>query len=158
MFTMNDLFEIAIKMEENGENTYLKSIDKTQNRELKSLLQWMADEEAEHARWFEKRKAGLILGSQEASLKEMVPRALQEMMGEKTLNLDEIDFSSFSTVSELIKTFVSFEEETILFYELLEMFVEDEQVREGLHSIIQEEKKHAEKLNSMIESVSEEYL
>ncbi len=158
MFTMNDLFEIAIKMEGNGENTYIKSIERIGNKGLKPLLKWMADEEASHARWFSEQKNRLTLETQESNLKEMVPRVLQDMMGENTLSLEEVNFERFTKVSQLLETFIEFEKETIQFYELLEMFIEDENTKKGLHTIILEEKKHIEQLSSMIESVTEESL
>ncbi len=158
MFTMNDLFQIAIKMENNGETIYSDSVKKTTHPELKSMLEWMASEEAIHGKWFSERKNNLSLGKDEASLNEMVPKVLQNMMGEKTLGLDEINFKELTTVSKLLETFIGFEKETIMFYELLEMFVESESVRTGLHNIIQEEKNHVEKLEIMIASLCEESL
>ena len=155
MFTMNDLFEIAIKMEKNGEAVYSNAAEKIKNSELKSLLEWMADEEASHARWFLNKKNTLSMGKEEARLKEMVPQGLQDMMGEKTLSLNEVDFNKIKTVSGLMETFTGFENDTILFYELLEMFIEDKTVLNGLKQIILEEKKHVEKLRSMQNSCTE---
>ena len=45
MFTLNDLFDIAIKMEENGRTVYLNALEHPGSRDIESLLQWMADEE-----------------------------------------------------------------------------------------------------------------
>jgi len=153
---MNDLFEIAIQMEKNGESIYTRSIKKVKSNALKSMLEWMASEEAAHGRWFLEQKSKASLETDEANLKQMVPQALQDMMGEKTLSLDDIDFDKFTTVSQLLKTFVGFEEDTILFYELLDMFIEKEIVRGGLKKIILEEKSHVEKLNTMIAALPEE--
>lgn len=156
MFTMDDLYEIAIKMEENGEAVYNSAIEKTKNKDLKNLLKWMADEEASHGRWFADQKNKLCLEMDEARLKKMVPQVLQNMMGEKSLSLDTINFSKFTKVSQLLETFVGFENETILFYELLEIFIEEEKVLNGLRNIILEEKKHVEKLRSKMASLPEE--
>ncbi len=154
---MNDLFEIAIKMEKNGHAVYYNSsIGKLKNRKLKSLLQWMADEETVHGKWFLEQKNNLSLEAAEARLTEMVPEVLQNMMGEKTLLLDEIDFAQFTKISQLLETFIGFEEDTIQFYELLEIFIEDERVLTGLKAIIQEEKKHVEQLRAMVADLSEE--
>lgn len=155
---MNDLFEIAIKMEKNGQAVYNSAIEKIKNKELKSLLEWMANEEASHGRWFLDKKNNLSLEMEEARLKEMVPKVLQDMMGEKTLSLNDVDFDKIETTSELLETFVGFENDTILFYELLEMFIEDESVLSGLKQIILEEKNHVEKLRSMMNSCTEKLL
>jgi len=156
MFTMDDLLEIAIKMEENGEAVYHDSMGEIRNMDLKSMLQWMANEEATHGKWFADQKNSLLLDENEADLKKMVPQALQDMMGAKTLSLDDINFSKFTKVSQLLETFIGFENDTIQFYELLEMFIQDEKVLSGLKQIILEEKNHVEKLKSMMDSIPDE--
>ena len=150
MFTMDDLLEIAIKMEKNGEAVYNSAVVEMKNRELKTLLEWMANEEASHRKWFADQKNKLCLEMDEDRLKKMVPQVLQNMMGEKSLSLGDINFSELTKVSQLLETFVGFENETILFYELLEMFIEEEKVLNGLKKIIREEKNHIEKLRSMM--------
>jgi rubrerythrin len=156
MFTMDDLLEIAIKMEKNGESVYNNTIKKITNKDLKPLLAWMANEEASHAKWFADQKNSLSLEIDEAHLKEMVPRALQDMMGDKTLSLNEVNFSKIKNVSQLLETFIGFENETILFYELLEMFIEEDKVLSGLKKIILEEKEHIEKIESLMASLTDD--
>lgn len=158
MFTMDDLLEIAIKMEENGEAVYNNAIKKIKNEDLKPLLEWMAKEEASHAKWFADQKNSLSLEIDEARLKEMVPQALQEMIGDKTLSLNEVNFSKIQNVSQLLETFIGFENDTILFYELLEMFIEEDKVLNGLKKIILEEKKHIETLETMMTSLTDDPL
>lgn len=158
MFTKNDVFEIAVKMEKNGENIYNAAVQKIDHRELKSMLQWMADEETSHARWFMDQQNRIRLNPDEARLKEMVPQVLQDMMGEKTLGLDDIDFESFASVPELLDTFIGFEQDTIQFYELLEMFIDSENARAGLDHIISEEQTHIEKLKTMAAGLREKAL
>lgn len=154
MFTMDDLFEIAIKMENNGEAIYIDSANKLVNPTLKEALNWMANEEAAHAQWFTRQKKKLRIEIDEARLKEMVPDVLKGMMGEKTLNLEEINFSTMETVDDLFNTFIGFEKDTIAFYELLEMFIEDEKVHQGLEAIIGEEKNHIKTLEAKMVSFS----
>ncbi|MFH2058796.1 MAG: ferritin family protein [Pseudomonadota bacterium] len=154
MFTMDDLLEIAIKMEKNGEAVYKGSINKFDDPQLKTVMEWMAGEEAAHAGWFAEFKNNLTLQADETDLKQMVPRVLQEMMGKKTLSLDDIDFSTMATIDDLFQTFIGFEQETIIFYELLEMFIEDGPVLDGLKKIIQEEKNHIKTLESRMVSSS----
>jgi len=146
---MDDLLEVAVKMEKNGEAVYRKSLKKIRQKALTDLLSWMAAEEAAHGRWFLEQKNRLALQPEEKALKEMIPEVLQDMMGENTLSLDDVEFDKISTPLELLNTFIEFEKETIRFYELLEMFIEAEEVHKGLKTIIQEEKTHVEKLTDM---------
>lgn len=156
MFTMDDLIEIAIKMEENAGAIYIRASEKINHKELKSMLKWMADEEASHVKWFADLKTKFFLEIDEAELKEMAPQVLQDMIGEKTLSLEDINFSKIKTASELLKTFIDFENDTIMFYELLELFIQEEKVLNGLKLIIIEEKTHIETLRSMMASLPEE--
>ena len=150
MFTMDDLFDIAINMEKNGEAVYVDSILRINRQELKDKLQWMADEEARHREWFEGQKNQLTLEIEEKYLKEMVPRVLQQMMDEKALSLEDIDFSQINNIKDLFEIFIGFEEDTIGFYEVLEMFISDPADKKGLDIIMEEEKKHVANLCEMI--------
>lgn len=153
MFTMSDLLEIAVKMEKNGESVYIRAKEAVSSAGLQELLQWMASEEQAHRKWFSARQDSLLPGTEELSLKQMVPNVLESMIGEKTLSLDEVDFSTVHTLSEMLETFIGFEHDTIMFYELLEMYVEDSETREGLEAIIKEETTHVEQLTGMLEEI-----
>jgi rubrerythrin len=153
MFTRNDLLDIAAKMEENGETVYDRAQNKVQNRELKALLQWMAQEEACHLRWFLDQKETTPPDPAASDFSEMLPDVLQEMMGEKSLSLDEVDFSAITQTSQMLETFIEFEGDTILFYEFLETFIRDKQTLDGLKKIIREETAHVEKLTEMLQAV-----
>lgn len=150
MFTMDDLFDIAINMEKNGEAVYVDSVLRVDRPELKDKLQWMAGEEARHREWFTDQKNQLTLEIEEKHLKEMVPDTLQQMMDEKALSLDDIDFSQMNNIKDLFETFIGFEEDTIRFYEVLEMFISDPAAKKGLDIIVEEEKKHVANLYEMI--------
>jgi len=52
LFTINEILDIAIRLEKNGEAVYRNAIDKISNPTLISLLEWMAAEESNHAKWF----------------------------------------------------------------------------------------------------------
>ena len=153
MFTLNDLFDIAVKLEENGKAVYCRALDKTTRKDLKDLLQWMADEEDCHSNWFKQQKKNLPGGDDDLAV--MIPDVFKEMMGENSLSLDEVDFSMINTPAELLKTFVMFENDTILFYEFLETFIDSDKVKQGLSKIIREESVHVAKINTMIESLQD---
>jgi rubrerythrin len=153
MFTVNDLIDIAVKMEQNGEALYLASRRKAQSPQLKSLLQWMANEEAAHGSWFADKKGKWASKDDQTDLEAMLPDVIKEMMGDKTLSLDEVDFSQIQSTASLLETFVTFEQDTILFYEFLQAFIQDGAALEGLKKIIDEEKKHVAELKEMIQAI-----
>ena len=154
MFTLNDLFDIAIKMEENGRAVYLNALKQSDNREVQSLVQWMADEECHHKSWFQKQKESLSATTNDLSV--MLPGVIKEMMGENSLSLDDLNLSEISTPVQMLETFIMFENDTILFYEFLEAFVDSEPVKAGLQKIIAEESTHVNKISAMIHSFKSE--
>lgn len=158
MFTLNDLIDIAVKMEKNGEAVYLKSMQKVAAEELRSLLRWMAEEEADHRQWFRDRKDKWRSDSGETDLQVMLPDILKEMMGEKSLSLDDVDFSRIRSATTMLETFIEFETDTILFYEFLEAFIEDGQAEQGLIRIIREENRHVAKLREMIQAIDDQVI
>jgi rubrerythrin len=153
MFTVNDLIDIAVKMEKNGEAIYLAAMPKVTSPQLKSLLQWMADEEAGHCRWFADKKDKWSFEADLPDLETMLPDVIKEMMGDKTLSLDEVDFSQIRSAASLLETFLTFENDTILFYEFLQAFLQDSGSVSGLKKIIEEEKKHVAELQEMIQAI-----
>ena len=158
MFTLNDLIDIAVKMERNGEAVYQKSLKRVAARELQSLLRWMAEEEAVHRQWFKDRKDKWKSDTGETDLQVMLPDILKEMMGEKSLSLDDVDFSRITSATTMLATFIEFETDTILFYEFLEAFIEDGQAKQGLQRIIREENRHVAKLKEMIRAIDDQVI
>ncbi len=153
MFTLNDLLDIAVTMEKNGEKIYLTAMDQVKSDQLKSLLKWMAQEETHHAKWFSSLKKQTLDNSED--LETMLPDIIKEMMGKKSLSLDEVDFSQIKTTGQMLAVFAEFENDTVLFYEFLEPFIENADSLAGLKKIITEENAHKEKLMLMIQSVED---
>ena len=150
MFTIGDLRSIAIQIERNGEATYRRAGDLAKNTELKKLLYWMADEERKHLQWFERLQAPDLVACEMVELENMGQALLQEMMTRQTFSLSEDQLGQSDTVKDLLSHSREFEEDTILFYELLRDFLEDEQAAKHLDLIIAEEREHVQKLNSTV--------
>jgi rubrerythrin len=66
-----------------------------------------------------------------------------------------VDFSAIKDTHELIRIFIEFEQDTILFYDLLVAFVPEESVKAKIRTIIDEEKNHVQKLRERIRLPSE---
>jgi len=58
-FNANEIFQIAIDIEENGKRFYQKAIDLVDNPDVKALLASLAQDEVEHLRRFTELKAQL---------------------------------------------------------------------------------------------------
>lgn len=57
LFSAKDVFEFAVRIEENGEKFYRDSAEKLANPEIKKLFVFLADEEVRHKQTFEKLAA-----------------------------------------------------------------------------------------------------
>jgi len=146
MFTAHEILDMAVRIEKNGEAVYRQAIKTIGDPALAELLGWMADEESKHGEWFEDRRAGLDTGAVNPFMQEMGRELFNDLLGEKNFSHREVDFDRIDDPNRLIAVFIEFEKDTVLFYEMLMPFVEEESVRRHLQVIIDEEKRHIERL------------
>lgn len=142
MFSIEEIIDLAIQIEENGEQVYRKAIDKVSNPSLSCLLQWLADEEAKHAQRFNELRKVANNTPIDPQLEELGKNILRSVVGEQSFSLDEADFSRIDTVKELLRLAIEFEKDTILFYEMIQTFVQDHETLDQLKEVIEEETRH----------------
>lgn len=150
MFSAYEILDIAVKLEKNGEKVYREAMDQTGDPPLKELLKWMAGEEVKHAEWFSELKNEVELNEDHHLIKEMSGDLVSEFVGDQSFSLKDVDFSAIKDSRELIEVFIEFERDTILFYEMLESFIIDEETSEKLNRIMDEEKDHISKLQELL--------
>jgi rubrerythrin len=73
---------------------------------------------------------------------EMTHEVLGELLGRRAFSLDEVDFHRIATADQMLAVALEFEQDTVLFYEILIGFVSDGGVRAQLETIIAEERRH----------------
>ena len=152
MFTAAELLDMAIKVENNGEAAYRSAIAKVKSPELVCLLKWMADEEVEHARFFSELKRNLETKRRNPFVEEMSRELFDDLLGNQNFSLKEVDFSTIDDSDAMIDVFIEFEKDSVIFYTVLEPFVEDPVALEHLQKIIDEENHHIRKLQKFIGS------
>lgn len=152
LFSTSEILDIAIGIEQNGEAVYRDALEIISEPGLVSLLTWMADEEVEHAKWFSNLKKDVETTSTNPFVEEMSRELFNDLLGEKSFSHKEVDFSIVEQIDDLIAIFIEFEKDTVLFYEVLESFIEDEGTLENLKKIIAEENNHIAKLQEFIGS------
>jgi rubrerythrin len=150
MFTLTDIIEIALQVEKNGERTYRRAQMKTSDPSLADLLGLLADEEQEHERWFAELKNRVGTKPVDKNLEAMGRELFQNILGDKAFSLDDADLSQVSDTQAVMRISAEFEQDTVIFYEMLEPFVEEPQSREDLRLIIEEEKGHRRKLQERL--------
>lgn len=150
MFSAEDILDIAIRLEENGEKTYLKALEHTTDEVLRALLTWIAREEQNHARWFGQLKERL---SQSANhhLRAELSRALAEdVIRGQAFSLQGVDFRTVDTPDKMVRTFIGFEDDTIAFYEILKALIDEAAIVGQLEQIIAEEKQHIAQFRELL--------
>ena len=146
MFSANEILDMAIKLEKNGETVYRNAIEKVAKPEFIALLAWMADEEVKHADFFSNLKLELETKRVNPFIDEMSRELFNDLLGDKNFSLKEVDFSLIENAEDMIAVFVEFEKDSVIFYKVLEPFVEDPVAREQLNEIIEEENRHIKHL------------
>ncbi|MEJ2655880.1 MAG: ferritin family protein [Desulfobacterales bacterium] len=150
MFSLKDIIDIAVQIEQNGERVYRNAAKKIKDPSLKSLMQWLADEETRHERWFQALKGAMPETGEYPEQEEMGRALLRDAVGSKSFALENADFSSMEKIEELLRLAIEFEQDTMLFYKMLQPLIEGQRTLEQLHVIIQEEENHAARLKEML--------
>jgi len=154
VFETKEILDLAIRFETNGEATYREALRVCPDKGLQALLEWMAGEEALHARWFTELKDGIVRGSRSPFLEEMGRELFRDVVGGQSFSLKEVDFAKVRSPGELVAIFIEFERDTVLFYEMIAPFVEEGGTRAQLEAIIAEENRHIERLTEFLESTA----
>jgi len=149
MFSIIEIIEIAVQIEKNGEKVYREAIGQSKNPELDHLLLEIADEESEHADWFLALKDEIEKNQDRPQVKEMDSALVEDLIGKQAFSLADVNFSMVKNSEALIDIFIEFENDTILFYEMLKTFLVDEKTIEHLEKIIREEGSHIEKFDNL---------
>ena len=150
MFTFAEIIAIAVQLEINGEKRYRKALEETEDVELTDLLEWMAKEEHIHANHFAQLHEKIAGDEENHLVKKMSNSLIDNFIKGQTFSLEEVSFSALRDTRELIDTFIEFEKDTILFYNMLKSFILDEKIIQQLEDIIKEEEIHVKKLQGLL--------
>ncbi|MBM9519282.1 ferritin family protein [Desulforhopalus vacuolatus] len=150
MFTIADIYNIAIQVEKNGEKEYEKAAIKTSLPKLRELYTWMAQQEGLHANWF----AQLMLEKPEQSksqqeLNTMGREMLQKIIRESHFPVEEKELEEITDPLDAVNFAILQEKETITLYQFIFSLVEDREVKTDLQKIVAEEEGHITILEKM---------
>lgn len=153
MFTFGDIKNIAVQIERNGEDSYLKASKVSTDPKITEILLWMAEQEQKHANWFTNLKSSKPLTTEQIEMEAVGQTLLQDMVKGNDFLLDEKNLERSKSVKEVLDISISFEKDTILFYQFLLDFLDDEEDQEQLQLIIAEEQSHITQLEQMLTRV-----
>lgn len=155
MFTFGDIKNIAIQIEKNGEQSYLKASKVSTDPKITEMLLWIAEQERKHANWFSNLKSKKPLTAQQQEIEAVGKALLQDMIKGNDFLLESENLKKSTSVKEVLDISISFEEDTILFYQFLLDFLEDKEDKEQLQHIIAEERSHITQLEQMLAAVND---
>ncbi len=152
-FNANEIFQIAIDIEENGKRFYEKAIDLVDNPDVKALLASLAQEEVEHLKRFAELKAQLPKAAAEDTIWDPEHEMNQylQMMADMNVfrsNLDLVEvLSSVKNLEDVLRLGIQFEKDSIVFYITIQDATEEKKGREFIGQLVNEEKKHLMRLS-----------
>ena len=155
MFTFGDIKNIAVQIERNGEASYLRASKVSTDPKITEMLLWMAEQERKHAHWFSNLKGTKELSPEQKEMENVGQTLLQDMVKGNNFLLEEESLEKSKSVKDVLNVSISFEEDTVLFYQFLLDFLDDDQDREQLQHIIKEEQSHISQLEQMLDQIDE---
>jgi rubrerythrin len=152
MFFLKDICDIAVQIEKNGERVYRDAQANVNDIELKELLGWIADEERRHAQWFQNLAKTVNIEVEHPQIEELGKNLIKDSIGGQTFSLASIQLIQATTLHQIIDQSIEFEKDTIIFYEMMQEFIDDREVLEQLEIILKEEQKHISHLSNVLGS------
>jgi len=147
MFSAREIFDLAVKIEENGAHFYRDALTKVSCTRLHALFEWLADEEIKHKEWFLSHRDTLPPRDLDPSLQEAERTLLAGIMGDQAFSLKDADLFELHRAEDLIALAQEFERDTILFFEIIRGMVSDSETLKQLDEIIEEEHRHIKLLD-----------
>jgi len=142
MFSIREIIDMAIQLEKNAETFYRAAVAKMSTPSLEPVLICLANEERDHKKWFEKLKRVAQEAEARGQGGEISSEALRSLVGGQKFSLDEVDLSKIESAKELIELAIEHEKDTIIFYQMLQSFIDDPETINELDEIIAEEEQH----------------
>jgi len=154
MFTVLELFDLAVQIEANGEQFYRHARTRVRRDSLVDLLGWLADQELLHKSAFADLKEKIAgRGEPAPSFSSLSGEVLRGAMGPHAFSLDELQLDSIQDEEEILQAAVLFEEDTIVFFEFISSFISDLEAISTLERIKVEESNHKELLMEKIAEI-----
>lgn len=166
MFTTVEILELAIQIEKNGEQLFQSVLAQRPKSPLKAILTWMVEQEQYHILWLGGIRSQLASAPRQAADSQAIPDAnpeadqeaekmgrtlLKGMLEQQTFSLQLDDVTAEENLVALIQRVIEFEEDTALFYEMLDTFIEQGEPKQTLQKIIAEERRHAAVLKEFLD-------
>ena len=153
MYTCDDLIDLAVQIEKNGEKRLRSAEKQISNRKLLPLLRSLADDELHHAEWFSHQRSVSQETLDEDDIEAIGRQLLQDTLGDQSFSLADVDFSKIDRSKDLLLSMIEFANDTVLFYEMIRTVISDKETLKCLDKIIAAEKRNAGELKAILNKV-----
>jgi len=153
-FRAGEIFEMAIRIEENGAEFYRKAAGFTAEGPARSMLLGLAQMEEGHVKTFTQMKDALA-GSWESELFDPegdVIRYLRAAADGKVFDTGAAVLSGAESLDEILRRAIGLEEDSIAFYVGMKELVSEAGGKSRLDAIIREELGHIAQLSGRLSS------
>lgn len=148
IFAASDVLQFAVRMEENGGLFYRKASELAGDSEAKKLFGYLASEEAEHKKTFEKFLSQVTLYEPTEEYPGEYLAYLHNHIDGKVFFAGDADMTKAIDVASALDFAIQREMDAILYYTELKAFVNAED-QVAIDKIIDEERKHFAQLSEI---------
>ncbi|MEA3359500.1 MAG: ferritin family protein [Thermodesulfobacteriota bacterium] len=152
-FNANEIFQIAINIEENGKRFYEKAMELIDDKDAKTLLASLAKEEIEHLKKFTELKEQLpkeaaagTVWDPENDMNNYLHMVADMNVFSSDFNLKD-ELSQVKSVEDALRFGIQFEKDSIIFFLTIQDATDEAKGRELIGQLIEEEKGHLKKLS-----------
>jgi len=155
-FNLDEVFEMAIRIEENGAAFYRKAAGLQSNAKNREFLEKLAAMEDGHKATFEQMRKSLTENEKGGKVFDphdelsLYLSAMADTHGGEGSPSVADSLTGTETMEEVLTTAIGLEKESILFYLGLKDMVPPKYGRERIDGIIQEERSHIAQLTSLL--------
>lgn len=150
VFNADEIFEMALQIERNGEKFYRESAKRIKDSDARDLLTKLADMEIEHQKVFQGMRTALTPADQKAMTSDPNNEAglyLASLANTKVFFEKDIDTSQ---IQGIFKSALAAEKDSIAFYLGMKDLVPTGSGRDKIEEIIREEMRHVRLLGEKL--------
>ena len=150
-FEASDIFEIAMRIEENGGNFYRYAVQVATDKEAKEMFSWLAGEEDKHKVLFKDMLSKIETQAPPESYPGEYGAYLHDYADNNLIFKKEVMDAEMARVTDTpsaIDFAIRRELDSILYYHEIKGFIAKDQ-HESIDKIINEERKHFKMLSEM---------
>ncbi len=157
-YKIGDLIELAINIEREGVSFYQTLARYSNSGKTRELFEDLAEDERNHERFFQNLKNMYSITEEERIEDEDLDELIRQISHHSIFpELKPDKITNFHPL-EAIKMGLKTEKNTIKFYKRMQKIIKDENSREALKQLTEEEEKHLKQLTEMHKKSSFDFL